>query len=85
MEVPGTSKSDSRATIGSRKHVAIILRNFGVRIYCQHKVRNPVEMLALESQFGTEVPKYTHIAEGINKFDNEIPQDGRCFLEFLLP
>ena len=37
FEVLETSKTDSRAK-GSRKHVAIILRNFEVRTSFQHKV-----------------------------------------------
>ena len=72
VEVLGTSTSDYRANIGSRKLEAIILRNFGVRIACQNKVRNVC--LALQCQIGTDVPDFALLIE-IGDFILEINTD----------
>ena len=42
VEVLWTSESDSRPKLGSRKHVAVILRNYMVSISCQHEFRSLV-------------------------------------------
>ena len=73
FEMLGTSESDSRATIGSRKHVAIILRNSVVRIFCQNKVHHFVKRcniwhfslkLALKCR---NVPIYPHYGLYVGK------------------
>ena len=75
-----TSKSDSRVHFGSRKHVAIILRNSEVRMYAQDKIRHLGTFRHFSAKFETEVPDLGRCSRNCGLYfgihpDLRIPQD----------